>query len=880
MRERSFKSASVLLAVLFALVAAFTGLTLLFGSRTHAAADGEEGAPAGKVLYYVDAGYYVANSDGTGDILTRSGTPGYPAKVETPFMMAYGLSFGTADSGMYNSVTDKPYSDHLFTKDSYSYQAAYADPITGREWGFDYIKADGTSNIDNVGHEWRSWQYGVVDCKHELEYANKDVPGFQTVRYSQGNNPSAWEGAIVYTFEVDDDSTPLKLQFGTAGAAENWGDQHFHVTVNGSESEADYKSPQRGTAEYVYDGEVKGAKKGEKYYVTVKFGNESEQPFISYILLTTADYQHRDLYTGVQVAKKGATTFEAISNEGETATATLDETNQEIITAANYGDRVKVTATIDGDTYKNLSVTVIPDHTYYFVNVAGDAYGDSILADGLYTADTKYGYVADGSVGHNGAAFPGSTGWENEEYFSSVRQDMDKIVYRFDVVEGDYKVIVGVAEHWSQYSPKRNHTFSANGGASVNVQSANNIYRSTAYATCEGHVGEDGALNVTIERSDAQQEAMGIAYILVYSDGHVLQHETEKEATCTEDGHIEYYYCAGCDTYFTDGEASDVAGELTISALGHDYDYAAADAGDGWTWTATDDGYTVTLTATCKNDSTHTDVKTATVAKQVKKEATETEDGEIEYTATVTIGDDTYTDTKTVTIPATGSGEEPPVTEEKVTVTFDLNGGTGTAPAQTIDKGGKVTKPANPTKEGYDFAGWYTEAEGGTEWNFEENAVNSNITLYAHWTENGTGGEEPPVTEDKVTVTFDLNGGTGTAPAQTIDKGGKVTKPANPTKEGYTFAGWYTAASGGTEWNFETGTVTANLTLYAIWTENTPSTPGTGDDTPGTGSGTTTEPAKKKGCGSAVMAETSAIVAALMLAFAGMVIFKKKAANK
>ncbi|MBQ0014634.1 MAG: InlB B-repeat-containing protein [Oscillospiraceae bacterium] len=74
------------------------------------------------------------------------------------------------------------------------------------------------------------------------------------------------------------------------------------------------------------------------------------------------------------------------------------------------------------------------------------------------------------------------------------------------------------------------------------------------------------------------------------------------------------------------------------------------------------------------------------------------------------------------------------------------------------------------------------------------------------------------------TVTFDLNGITGTAPtAQKIKDGEKVTKPADPTDTVHTFAGWYKTKDATTgalsdPWDFDNDTVTANMTLYAQWT--------------------------------------------------------------
>jgi uncharacterized repeat protein (TIGR02543 family) len=68
-----------------------------------------------------------------------------------------------------------------------------------------------------------------------------------------------------------------------------------------------------------------------------------------------------------------------------------------------------------------------------------------------------------------------------------------------------------------------------------------------------------------------------------------------------------------------------------------------------------------------------------------------------------------------------------------------------------------------------------------------------------------------------VTATFDTQGGS-TAPApETVEPGCPVTAPADPTRSGYTFAGWSTAPAGGSAWDF-TNPLNADTTLYAQWT--------------------------------------------------------------
>ena len=80
----------------------------------------------------------------------------------------------------------------------------------------------------------------------------------------------------------------------------------------------------------------------------------------------------------------------------------------------------------------------------------------------------------------------------------------------------------------------------------------------------------------------------------------------------------------------------------------------------------------------------------------------------------------------------------------------------------------------------------------------------------------------------KFAVTFNLgyDGATDTPEAQVVTKDGKATEPSSPTRECYTFAGWFTASENGEQFDFNTP-ITANTTLYAYWTADTQPTPNT-----------------------------------------------------
>lgn len=77
---------------------------------------------------------------------------------------------------------------------------------------------------------------------------------------------------------------------------------------------------------------------------------------------------------------------------------------------------------------------------------------------------------------------------------------------------------------------------------------------------------------------------------------------------------------------------------------------------------------------------------------------------------------------------------------EEHTVTFDYNySDKGTYKAVTVEDGKTVDKPANPSRSGYRFKGWYTKATGGEKFDFNTE-IAQDITLYAQWTKTSSGG--------------------------------------------------------------------------------------------------------------------------------------------
>lgn len=146
------------------------------------------------------------------------------------------------------------------------------------------------------------------------------------------------------------------------------------------------------------------------------------------------------------------------------------------------------------------------------------------------------------------------------------------------------------------------------------------------------------------------------------------------------------------------------------------------------------------------------------------------------------------------------------------TVSYNANGGSGAPGSQTKTHGTNLTlSSTKPTRTGYAFSYW----DGGSLGHFAPGgtySANQSATLWAAWTPN------------TYTVSYNANGGTGAPGNQTKTYGTNLTlSSTRPSRAGYTFVKWNTAANGsGTDYS-PGGTYTGNaaLTLYAIWTVNT-----------------------------------------------------------
>ena len=219
-------------------------------------------------------------------------------------------------------------------------------------------------------------------------------------------------------------------------------------------------------------------------------------------------------------------------------------------------------------------------------------------------------------------------------------------------------------------------------------------------------------------------------------------------------------------------------------------------------------------------------------------------------------------------------------TVTKYDVSFNLGyDGAPTIDTQKVVENTRATKPTtDPERSGYEFGGWYKESTFTNEFNFAQDTISANTTIYAKWFKtctvtynpnydgatNLTGTTIKGIAEEKqlenrdknqfvgwytdsactnafdfttvlteditlyakwvqigdttYNVTFNLGyEGAPTITAQEVVENTKATKPADPVRSGYDFSGWYKEAACTNVFNFNTELITADTTIYAKW---------------------------------------------------------------
>lgn len=142
------------------------------------------------------------------------------------------------------------------------------------------------------------------------------------------------------------------------------------------------------------------------------------------------------------------------------------------------------------------------------------------------------------------------------------------------------------------------------------------------------------------------------------------------------------------------------------------------------------------------------------------------------------------------------------------TISFDRNDGSGAIEHTVVTEDGKIkVLPAAPAaRPGYEFEGWYTEAEGGTEITTNR-TFTADTVVYAHW-------------KKFPTVTFEPGNGEKPEVITVTQVGGPLSKePETPNRAGYKHSGWFTGENGSGIQYQQGSTFTTDTTFYAYWTE-------------------------------------------------------------
>ena len=315
------------------------------------------------------------------------------------------------------------------------------------------------------------------------------------------------------------------------------------------------------------------------------------------------------------------------------------------------------------------------------------------------------------------------------------------------------------------------------GGAAVTVTGKSTVG--------DVYVAADGA-KLTVDKDAAAGDILvDAAKAAVTVDGKadaVMTTESASSASLSVGGTVSSVSLAGADSELkVSGTVKSV--DISATASGADVNVAKGGSIDAVKTSADDvkiagEGTVKTVEVTAGSgvavDTKGTEVTVGKNADPVTVDGKEVKPGE------------------TANVPSTGGGggggsnPGPSVTE--YTVYFD--DGHGNDPYffhQTVSVGSKITAPSPaPTKEGYTFGGWYKDEACTVAWDFANDTVTANVTLYAKWTENAPEGIYH--------IAFNPMGGTlsESKDIYKFDATVGYDKPADPVRDGYTFDGWYT----------------------------------------------------------------------------------------
>ena len=142
------------------------------------------------------------------------------------------------------------------------------------------------------------------------------------------------------------------------------------------------------------------------------------------------------------------------------------------------------------------------------------------------------------------------------------------------------------------------------------------------------------------------------------------------------------------------------------------------------------------------------------------------------------------------------------------TLSFDAAGGSVSPTSVNLNVDSAYGTLPTPTRAGYAFEGWFTSPDGGSQVNSSTLMGDSSAIVYAHWREL------------YFTLNFNANGGTVSTTSVSVMSTQPYGTLPTPTRDYYTFSGWYTAASGGSAVSASTIMGNSDTTIYAQWNVN------------------------------------------------------------
>ncbi|MCL2576941.1 MAG: InlB B-repeat-containing protein [Defluviitaleaceae bacterium] len=144
--------------------------------------------------------------------------------------------------------------------------------------------------------------------------------------------------------------------------------------------------------------------------------------------------------------------------------------------------------------------------------------------------------------------------------------------------------------------------------------------------------------------------------------------------------------------------------------------------------------------------------------------------------------------------------------QSPVTITWNANGGSVSPTTSSLIPGSAFGTLPTPTRTGWTFAGWFTDVSAGTQISYT--VPSANTTYWARWVQT------------PITITWDANGGSVSPTTSDLIPNSAFGALPIPTRTGWTFGGWFTDETGGTQISTTTTVPSANTTYWARWTDN------------------------------------------------------------